>query len=100
MSGLWVVVLGMGIVTYLPRMLPVVFLKGVHLPRFWMAFLRYVPFAALGALIFPGILSSTGDTASAVCGGAAALLLSWARINIVLIVVGSIGAVYMWNLLM
>ncbi len=100
MNNLWLLVLGMGVVTYLPRMLPIVFLKDIKLPRFLMSFLRFVPYAALGALIFPGILSSTGDTASAVWGGIVALLLSLARINITLVVLGSISAVYFWGLLM
>lgn len=99
MNNLWLVVLGMGVVTYLPRMLPIVFLKEIKLPRFWLSFLRFVPYAALGALIFPGIISSTGDLASAVWGGTVAVLLSLARLNITLVVLGSIGAVYLWSLL-
>jgi len=100
MNNLWLLVFGMGVVTYLPRMLPIVFLKDINLPRFWMSFLRFVPYAVLGALIFPGILSSTGDTASSVWGGVVALILSLARINITLVVLGSISAVYFWGLFM
>lgn len=98
-TSLWVVVLGMAVVTYLPRMVPMVFMKGIHLPRFWMSFLRHVPYAVLGALIFPGILSSTGNSASAIFGGAVALLLSWARVSIILTVLGSIATVYLYNTL-
>jgi len=71
----------------------------MQLPRFLNSFLRFVPFAALGALVFPGILSSTGDTASALFGGTVALLLVFWRVNITLVVFGGILAVYLWGLL-
>jgi branched-subunit amino acid transport protein len=67
---LWMLVLAMGLVTYGPRMLPMVFLNNMRLPPLLNAFLQYVPYAALGALIFPGIISSTGNIGSALAGGA------------------------------
>lgn len=51
---LWVI-LGMGAVTYIPRMLPLVILKEEMIPVFVQNVLKNVPFAVLGALIFPGI---------------------------------------------
>lgn len=95
----WLLVLGMGVVTYLPRMVPIVFLNNVRLPRFWQSFLGFTPYAALGALIFPGILFSTGDMYSAIFGGLISLMLALTRMNITLVVLGGIAAVYMWNLL-
>lgn len=93
-------VFGMGLVTYLPRMLPIVFLNNINLPSFWQNFLRFVPYAALGALIFPGILYSAGNVASAVCGGLVSLILAILRVNITLVVLGGIAGVYLWNLIM
>ncbi|WP_018133159.1 AzlD domain-containing protein [Effusibacillus pohliae] len=93
-DSLWLLVLGMGAVTYIPRMLPMVTLENIQLPPFWNRFLRFVPFAALSALIFPGILSSTGNMKSALAGGVIAVLLALLRVNLVLIVLGGILAAF------
>jgi len=61
MNNLTWVVVGMALVTYLPRMLPLVLLRDIRPPKFINTFLQFVPFAILGALTFPGILSSTGE---------------------------------------
>lgn len=91
-------VIGMGLVTYIPRMLPMVLLNGVKLPNRLRTFLSLIPYAALGALIFPGILSSTGNIASAAFGMAAAIALSLAKLNIMFVVTGGIAAVYLYQL--
>jgi branched-subunit amino acid transport protein len=88
----------MGLVTYIPRMIPMVMLNGVKLPARLKTFLGFIPFAALGALIFPGILSSTGNTASAACGLIVAISLSLAKLNVMIVVTGGIAAVYLYQL--
>lgn len=95
MKSYSLLVLLMGLVTYLPRMLPLTFLNNMRLPRFINAFLRFVPFAALGALIFPGILTSTGNVNSALAGGAVSLFLAFERVNITLVVFGGILGAYL-----
>ena len=99
MDHLWQLVLLMGIATYIPRMLPIVFLSNIRLPRFLNSFLRFVPYAALSALIFPGILSSTGNTESAIVGGIISIVLAFLRINIMFVVFGGILGVYLWGIL-
>jgi len=99
MDNLWLLVLLMGIVTFIPRILPLTFLNNMRLPRFLNSFLRFVPFAALGALIFPGILTSTGNTTSALVGGTVSLLLAFKRVNITLVVFGGILGAYLGGLL-
>ena len=47
----------MAIVTYLVRMLPLVFMKKKIENRFIKSFLYYVPYAVLAAMTFPAILS-------------------------------------------
>ena len=49
-------VLGMTLVTYIPRVLPVWLLSSRPLPRLGVAWLRYVPVAVLAAMLFPAIL--------------------------------------------
>ena len=52
--------LGMSLVTYLPRLLPAWFLRGRELPPFLVAWLRYVPVAVLAALLVPSLLVQDG----------------------------------------
>ncbi|MBA4385100.1 MAG: hypothetical protein C0410_10230 [Anaerolinea sp.] len=47
---------GMGLVTYLPRLLPAWFLRGRKLNSFIEAWLKYVPVAVLAALLLPSLL--------------------------------------------
>jgi branched-subunit amino acid transport protein len=50
--------IGMGVVTYLPRLLPAWFLRGKKLHPFIEAWLKYVPVAVLAALLLPSLLIS------------------------------------------
>lgn len=47
---------GMGVVTYLPRLLPAWFLRGRTLHPFIEAWLKFVPVAVLAALLLPSLL--------------------------------------------
>jgi branched-subunit amino acid transport protein len=46
----------MGIVTYLPRMMPATVLSRKQLPELLIRFLNYIPAAVLSALFFPSVL--------------------------------------------
>ena len=52
--------LGMWLVTYIPRLLPLLALSQVRLPDRLMSWLSYLPAAILSALIFPGALMRDG----------------------------------------
>jgi branched-subunit amino acid transport protein len=53
---IFLTILGMALVTYLPRLLPVWLLATRNLPEVVVAWLRYVPASVLAALLFPSIL--------------------------------------------
>lgn len=53
--------IGMGLVTFLPRLLPAWFLRGKTLHPFIEAWLKYVPVAVLAALLLPSLLISEGS---------------------------------------
>ncbi len=91
----FITVLLMALVTYLPRLIPMTLLRGRKLSLGLQNFLKCVPFAVLGALIFPEILYSTTSVSSAAVGLAVALALSLMRLNVVLVVLGSILAVFL-----
>jgi len=54
------ILLGMGIVTYVPRWLPLVFLSNRRLPEWFEQWLDLIPAAILSALILP-ILITAGE---------------------------------------
>jgi len=96
-SNLWLIILGMGIVTYLPKVIPFLFLKNRPFPKFIKRFLQYIVFAILGSLVFPGILTSTNNIYSAVAGGLCAILLSFFGVNITFIILGAVATVYIFQ---
>ena len=49
---------GMLVATYVPRVLPFFLFKKEKVSKELYKFLTYIPFAMLGALIFPGFLTS------------------------------------------
>ena len=51
-------VAGMALVTYLPRLLPALVLQGRRVHPFITAWLRYVPVAVMAALLLPSLLVS------------------------------------------
>ncbi len=53
---IFVTILGMQAVTYLPRVLPMWILSSIALPRIVEIWLHYVPVAVLAAMLFPAIL--------------------------------------------
>ena len=53
--------IGMMLVTYLPRLLPAWFLRGRKLHPFLEAWLKYVPVAVLAALLLPSLLVENGN---------------------------------------
>ena len=94
-----VIIIGMSLVTYIPRMFPLVILSDLELTSFWRRFLYYIPPAALSALIFPGILGATDSSIIAVAGGIVAALMAYLKFNLLTIVLASIAAVFLFQYL-
>ncbi len=100
MDKLLLIVIGMAAVTYIPRMLPLVALDTTKLPPALKTFLQFIPCAAISALLFPGILQSTGNIHSAISGSIVALILAYFGLNVIIVIFGGIAGVFLWNLLM
>lgn len=91
---LLLIILAMGLVTYLPRFLPVLIMERWGLPKGAERWLKGIPYAALGALIFPGILFvDENRPLVGLIGGLVAALLAYLRLPILLVILGAIGAV-------
>lgn len=94
-------VFAMALVTYVPRMLPMVLLQNVNLPIYIKQFMKLIPYAALGALIFPGVLTSTGadHMEPAIVGCSMAVLLAWFETNLIIVVAGGIAGAWVMNVI-
>lgn len=90
MSNTMLIIFGMAIVTYIPRVLPLVTMNGKEMSPKIKAILQNVPYAALGALIFPGILFIQEDIWFGVIGGITALLVALLGANLIIVVLSSI----------
>jgi len=96
----WWMILGMAIVTYIPRAFPLTFLEGRELPPIVSGVLRNIPFAVLGALIFPAILFvQEGNILFGVIGAAAAFAIAFAGANVIVVVMGSIAVLAIYSLI-
>ena len=98
-ANMLMLIAGMGAVTYIPRMLPFLLLNDKKLPPFLAGVLKNIPYATLGALIFPGILIIQEDIWFGIIGAAGAFLLSFIGANVVFVVIGSICIVSGLNFL-
>lgn len=61
--GVLLLLVGMGLVTYLPRMLPLVVLSRFPLPQLLLRWLGFVPVSVLSALLAKELLVSDGHLA-------------------------------------
>jgi len=87
---IWLAIMGMCLVTYLPRAIPLLLGRDLALPGWLRRWLSFFPYAALGALIFPGILSVIDDKPwiGPAAGACAALVALKARNAIFPVLVG------------
>lgn len=90
----------MAAVTYLIRMLPLVLFKRKITNCTVRSFLYYVPYAVLGAMTFPAILSSTSSLWSAVAGLAVAVALAFFKKGLLTVALSSCAAVFLCEWLM
>ena len=84
----------MAVPTYLIRMIPLTTIRKKIKNRFLLSFLFYMPYAVLGAMIFPAILYSTSSIYSAVIGFAAAIALSYMQKSLITVALLSSLAVF------
>ncbi len=99
MRRILLAVLIMAFVTYIPRVLPMAFVKKKIKSKFLRSFLFYVPFAVLGAMTFPSILYSTGNLYSALIGMVVALVLASLGKGLLTVAISALLSVYLFQLL-
>lgn len=87
-------VLGMTLVTYIPRALPAVLMDRMKLGPRVEKFLNLIPYTAMAALIFPGIISANENPIIGIAGGLVALVLAWRRCPLMVCVLSAIAVDY------
>ena len=84
-------ILGMAVVTYIPRALPAVVIDRVRVNHKVGKFLRLIPYTAMAALIFPGIVTvDTERMDIGIVGGLTAGILAWLKFPVIICVIAAI----------
>lgn len=84
-------IIGMGIITYVTRVLPFFSLNINRLPVSLQQALQLIPYAALGALLLPGALRSPPDAWFGLLGLCIAFLIAFIGGRFTAIICGTIG---------
>ncbi|MBE5750210.1 MAG: AzlD domain-containing protein [Clostridiales bacterium] len=87
----------MAVVTYLIRMIPLVFFRKKITSRYVKSLLYYIPYAVLSAMTFPYIFYSTGNVWTAVIGTAVALIAATCRQSLIVVAILSCIAVLVFG---
>ena len=98
---IWLLILGMLAVTYPPRALPAVLAEKLRFSGRMEKFLKLIPYTAMTAMIFPGVL--TVDAANPLVGLAGALvagILAWRKRSVMACVLAAIAAVFLLYLIL
>ncbi|MEZ7170456.1 AzlD domain-containing protein [Sporosarcina sp. OR05] len=97
----WWMLFGMALVTYIPRMIPLTILDGKELPPIISGVLSNIPYAVLGALIFPAVLFvQEGNILFGIIGAATAFLIAFLGGTLMPVVLGTIGVLAIYSLFM
>lgn len=86
-------------VTYLIRLIPMVFFKGEIKSRFIKSFLYYVPYAVLTAMTFPSVFFVTGNVYSSIIGTCIAFIGAANKKSLVLVAIMSVLSILLFELL-
>lgn len=93
------IIIGMSLATMIPRIIPAFIVDRLEFRGWLNRWLSSIPFAALGALIFPGILAVKPDQPHiGLVGGLIAVVLAYLGLNIILVVLGAIVTVFLFSM--
>ena len=87
------IIVGMTLVTYIPRALPFILIGRINFSGKLEKFLKLIPYTAMSALIFPGVF--TVDAANpwiGIIGALTAGILAWKKYPVMVCVLAAIAA--------
>ncbi len=91
---IWMHIFIMALVTYLIRMLPFTLFRRQVRSRFLRSFMHYIPYAVLSAMIIPSIFYSTGSLTTALAGTAAAFILAFFDMPLIVVALAAAAAAF------
>ena len=87
-----ILILGMTLVTYIPRAIPAVLIEKMKFGAKMEKFLNLIPYTAMSALIFPGVFTvDTDNPVIGIAGGLAAGVLAWRKCPVMVCVLAAIA---------
>ena len=86
-------------VTYLIRMIPFAFFTKKIESRYICSFLHYIPYAVLSAMTIPAIFYSTGNPITAAMGTAAAVVLAYFNLPLIVVALAASAAAFITGFL-
>ncbi|GAB3798548.1 AzlD domain-containing protein [Virgibacillus kimchii] len=93
------IIIGMSLATMIPRIIPAFIVDKLQFRDWVNRWLNAIPYAALGALIFPGVLTVQPDQPHiGLAGGLVAVVLAYIGLNVILVVIGAIAAVFLLSI--
>lgn len=93
MNKILILILGMALVTYIPRAIPAVLVDKMKFGAKMEKFLKLIPYTAMSALIFPGVFTvDTAHPVIGIAGGALAGILAWRKLPVMVCVLAAIAA--------
>ena len=88
----------MAVMTYLIRVIPMVFFrKKIENVRI-KSFLYYVPYTVLATMTFPAIFSSTSSQIGAIAGCTVAIVLAYMKKGLLVVALGAATTVFVLGL--
>lgn len=92
-TDILLLILGMAVVTYIPRALPAVLIDKMKFGSKIEKFLQLIPYTAMAALIFPGVFSvDSARPEIGIIGGLVAGILAWRKYPVMICVLVAIVA--------
>ena len=98
--NVYLYILGMWLVSYLIRVLPLTLIRRQITNRTIRSFLYYVPYVTLAVMTFPAILSATQSPVSGALALVLGLVLSWVGGSLFQVSVACCAVVFVAELIM
>ncbi len=93
------IAIGMMLVTFIPRLIPMLFMKDIKLPKKLNRFLSFIPYAILGALIFPSVFESSENLLTVILTIVICFIIAYIGLNPTFVVIISIVSIYFFNII-
>lgn len=89
----------MALVTYIPRVLPLMLFRKEIKSKFLKSVLFYIPYAVLGALTFPSIFYVTKDSFTAAAATIVSIVLAYFEQSLVVVAIAAIVTAYLCGMI-